>query len=94
MCMEMGMGGPHGKMTAKLMGVGLVVVGVLWWLTKADVLDGGFWDWLLPLLVILYGVGMAMMSMCSCEKCRGGGCEGGSCENCKHEGHMEGPMEQ
>ncbi|MBI3120178.1 MAG: hypothetical protein HYZ08_01030 [Candidatus Kerfeldbacteria bacterium] len=75
--------GPHGRGTGMLGGLVLIAVGVLWWLTNTDVVDGKFWDWLLPLLVILCGLACLAMPMCGCAKCKawkeGGGCKDGSC---------------
>jgi hypothetical protein len=59
---DMMYGDPHGKMTSKVFGGILVIVGILWWLTNYGVLDAAFWDWLLPLLVIL--LGLWKISMC------------------------------
>lgn len=61
--------GSHGKIMCKTKGLVLVVIGILFWLTNSGTLDGDFWNWLLPLLVILLGVKMLVMSMCKCKSC-------------------------
>ena len=62
--------GSHGKMVHMLMGLALVVLGVLWWLTNYGTIDSAFWDWLLPLLVILWGLMALVMPCCGCDNCK------------------------
>jgi len=42
----------------KFMSLGLVfvIVGVLWLLQKMGIIDGSFWDYLAPVLIILIGL--------------------------------------
>lgn len=61
--------GSHYRMMSIVGGVVLVVLGILWWMSNNGSLDPEFWDWLLPLLVIVWGVSMLMMPMCKCEGC-------------------------
>lgn len=63
-------GHPHGKMIGMVKGLVLLGIGILWWLTNYGMLEPEFWDWLLPLLVILLGVKMLGMPMCKCEACQ------------------------
>ncbi len=63
-------GSPHGKMTSKVFGGVLIIVGILWWFTNYGIMDTLFWDWLLPVLVILLGLWKIAMSSCGCEKCK------------------------
>ena len=62
-------GSPHGKMTSKVFGGVLIIVGILWWFTNYGlwilVLIGSF-----PVLVILLGLWKIAMSSCGCEKCK------------------------
>ncbi|MBI2426706.1 MAG: hypothetical protein HYV34_02570 [Candidatus Kerfeldbacteria bacterium] len=51
-------------------GLVLIVIGILWWFTNAGLLDGAFWDWLLPVLVIALGLKMVVLASCQCEACR------------------------
>lgn len=60
---------PHEKSMKPIKGLVLIVIGILWWFTNAGLLDAGFWDWLLPVLVIALGLKMVVIASCQCKAC-------------------------
>lgn len=69
-------------------GLLLIVVGVLWYLSSYGYITQDFWKWLLPLVIVLVGVKMMMMNGMSKGKGMSGMMHGE-----KHEGQMHDNQE-
>ncbi len=73
-------------------GLGLVVLGVVLFLTNYGWLDANVWQWLLPVAVVAAGVHCSMCcSIRRMDHCKSGSKCGG---NCKCDNKTEGEMKQ
>lgn len=65
------------------LGLLLIVLGVVWYLTSYDYISGDVWKWLLPLVVVLLGLKHVVMGMMKegegmkgmCPSCKKGMCK-------------------
>ncbi len=63
-----------------MFGLVLVIIGVFFLLKNAGIIDGGFWGYLWPILIILLGLSLADKS----KNKKDGSCCGWWCKSAKH----------